>query len=73
MLSLAISVTWVGPPALLLDLHDRGTLRCVRLCLSAPPSAFADCILAHISVNYPVVAARYRRAFCVILRLSSLC
>ena len=32
---------------------------------SSPPSASPDCILAHNSMNYSVVSARYRRAFCV--------
>ena len=33
--------------------------------LTAPPSASPDCKLAHNCVNYCVVSARYRRAFCV--------
>ena len=28
-------------------LHERGTLRCDRLCLTTPPSASPDCKLAH--------------------------
>ena len=32
---------------------------------ASPPSASPDSTLAHRSVNYPAVSARYRRAFCV--------
>ena len=39
---------------------------------STPPSASPDCNLAHNCVNYRVVSARYRRAFCVMLGLRSL-
>ena len=31
-------------------LHERGTLRCDRLCLTTPPSASPDCKLAHNTV-----------------------
>ena len=36
---------------------------------STPPSASPDCKLAHISVIYSVVSARYRHVFCVMLGL----
>ena len=55
--------------ALLIDLCDRGTLRPVRLCLATPPSAFPDCKLAHNCVNYSIVSAKYRCAFCSMFRL----
>ena len=41
------------------------------VCLKAPPSVSPDCKLAHILVNYPVVSARYKHAFCVMLGLRS--
>ena len=46
-------------------LHERGTLRCDRLCLTTPPSVSPDYKLAHNCVNNRVVSGRYRRAFCV--------
>ena len=50
-------------------LYERGTLIRVRLCQPTPPSASPDSTLAHNSVNYPAVSVRYRRKFCVMLRL----
>ena len=41
----------------------------VLLSQTSPPSASPDSTLAHNSVNYPAVSVRYRRKFCVILRL----
>ena len=39
------------------------------VCLTTPPPTSPDITSAHNCVNYSVVSARYRRAFCVMLWL----